>query len=180
MPLFRTTIAALCICTGVASALAICPSNVNFKLEAAGKYLTPGYPCDDEFGCGAYFSVNSSTGFEYTIAAGTSSLLIANVPAGSSTPVGLYAHGTAYVGKGQLTVMFGTGPPVEMSCTVVPDLSLLDGSCNLECQGVSHGVQSSGDSIFTDSANQWVLGQPLYSTKVTVKVRYIEGGLGLV
>ncbi|KAF2486084.1 hypothetical protein BDY17DRAFT_290822 [Neohortaea acidophila] len=179
MPLFRTTIAALCICTGVASALAICPSNVNFKLEAAGKYLTPGYPCESHTGCGAYFSVDSSTDFEYTIAAGTSSLLIANVPAGSLTPAGLYAHGTAFA-PGQLTVMFGTGPPRDMNCTIVPDLSLLDGSCNLECQGVSEGVKSSGQSIFTDYANQWFLGQASGMQTVTVKVRYVDGGLGLM
>lgn len=84
MPLFRTIIAALCIYGGVARPIAICPTNLNFKLEASGtqKYLTPGYPCENAPGCGAFFSVNSSTGFEYTIAAGTSSLVIAKVPAG--------------------------------------------------------------------------------------------------
>ncbi|KAF2481438.1 hypothetical protein BDY17DRAFT_188723 [Neohortaea acidophila] len=172
MPLFHPTIAAICIYIGVASASLICPTNVNFKLEAAGKFLTPGSPCG-QYGCYAFFSVDITTGFEYTIAEGTTSLMIAQVPAGSQTPAGLYVDAHDYVGDQVLAISFQHGPPVNMNCTIVPTVSLDGLSCNLECQGrFNDGATSDGQSIDPKDSNLWFLGGSKHDTKVTVQVVY--------
>lgn len=175
MPPFRTIIAALCICISAASAGALptCPTNANFKLEASGtkKYLTPGFPCEPN-GCYAFFSANGSTGFEYTIAAGTTNLMIAKVPAGSQTPAGLYADAHDYQARRLLGVMFSAAAPTNMNCTIVPDDN--NGSCNLVCHAAFHdGEISNGQSsIDTQSSNMWDLGRSTLTKKIAVKVRY--------
>ncbi|KAF2487657.1 hypothetical protein BDY17DRAFT_289374 [Neohortaea acidophila] len=156
------TLTALYACLALASSLpssgsaGTCDPHGIFRLEdpSTGKYLTPGSPCTDA-GCYAFYSVNSSTGFEYTIARGTTHLEIAKVPHGSKTPTGLYADVDKKV---EVTAfVFSSTIPANLNCTVKPDPSG-DGTCDLKCSGSAMGYTYKGQSVDTDNG-QWFLGR---------------------
>lgn len=174
MSLSRVLLTALCICTGVATAQAPCPTDGNFKLHIGSRlqYLEPANPCKGD-GCYTYFNTTKSTDYEFAIANGTTHLVLSNVPADSPARVGLYADTRPDPDHPVLDVILTSSPPTNMRCHIRPAPSD-DDTCDLVCLGDYKGNVTRGSTILLGRAahDQWALGHFEGGPKIKVKVEY--------